>query len=159
MKQSIFLVGLLLLATSLSFPQGNIPQADIMELMRQAEEYAKNGQTADAMHLYRQLAEQGYAPAQSLLGDMYLNEKDYTQAVYWYKKAAEQADAQAQYNLGNSYEYGDGVEQDYTQAVYWYQKAAKERSPTHLHFMKLILDNDFYPKPVNTYQELLKAEN
>ena len=36
--------------------------------------------------------------------------------------------------------------------------AFKQRSPTHLHFMKLALDKEFYPKPVNTYQELLKAE-
>ena len=36
--------------------------------------------------------------------------------------------------------------------------AFKQRSPTHLHFMKLALDDEFYPKPVNTYQELLKAE-
>ena len=36
--------------------------------------------------------------------------------------------------------------------------ANKQRSPTHLHFMKLVLDNEFYPKPVNTYQKLLQAE-
>ena len=36
--------------------------------------------------------------------------------------------------------------------------AFKKRSPTHLHFMKLALDKEFYPKPVNTYQELLNAE-
>jgi len=36
--------------------------------------------------------------------------------------------------------------------------AFKQRSPTHLHFMKLVLDKEFYPKPANTYQELLKAE-
>jgi len=34
--------------------------------------------------------------------------------------------------------------------------AFKKRSPTHLHFMKLELDNKFYPKPVDTYQDLLK---
>jgi murein DD-endopeptidase MepM/ murein hydrolase activator NlpD len=34
--------------------------------------------------------------------------------------------------------------------------AFKKRSPTHLHFMKLALDKEFYPKPVNTYEELLK---
>jgi murein DD-endopeptidase MepM/ murein hydrolase activator NlpD len=36
--------------------------------------------------------------------------------------------------------------------------AFKKRSPSHLHFMKLTLGKDFYPKPVNTYQELLKAK-
>jgi murein DD-endopeptidase MepM/ murein hydrolase activator NlpD len=32
--------------------------------------------------------------------------------------------------------------------------AFKKRSPTHLHFMKLELDNTFYPKPVDTYRDL-----
>jgi len=33
--------------------------------------------------------------------------------------------------------------------------AFKKRSPTHLHFMKLKLDDKFYPKPVDTYKDLL----
>ena len=36
--------------------------------------------------------------------------------------------------------------------------AFKQRSPTHLHFMKLVLDKEFYPKPVDTYSELIKSE-
>jgi murein DD-endopeptidase MepM/ murein hydrolase activator NlpD len=36
--------------------------------------------------------------------------------------------------------------------------AFKQRSPTHLHFMVLTLGKDFYPKPVNPYQDLIKAE-
>jgi len=32
--------------------------------------------------------------------------------------------------------------------------AFKKRSPTHLHFMKLELDNEFYPRSVNVYQDL-----
>jgi murein DD-endopeptidase MepM/ murein hydrolase activator NlpD len=36
--------------------------------------------------------------------------------------------------------------------------AFKKRSPTHLHFMKLKFDKDYYPKPVNTYNDLLKYE-
>ena len=35
--------------------------------------------------------------------------------------------------------------------------AFKKRSPTHLHFMKLELDKMYYPKPVDTYKELIKA--
>ncbi|GHU60517.1 hypothetical protein FACS1894121_0760 [Bacteroidia bacterium] len=37
--------------------------------------------------------------------------------------------------------------------------AFKQRSPTHLHFMKLTLDKEFYPKPDNTYQKLLNAKS
>ena len=50
------------------------------------------------------IAEQGYVPAQYILGMMYDNgqgvRQDYAEAVKWYRKAAEQGYAQAQYNLG-----------------------------------------------------------
>jgi len=36
--------------------------------------------------------------------------------------------------------------------------AFKKRSPTHLHFMKLELDKEFYPRSVDTYRDLLKGE-
>lgn len=36
--------------------------------------------------------------------------------------------------------------------------ADKKRSPTHLHFMWLKLGPDFYPRPVNPYQSLVKAK-
>jgi len=36
--------------------------------------------------------------------------------------------------------------------------AFKKRSPTHLHFMKLELGKEFYPRSVDTYRDLLKGE-
>jgi len=33
--------------------------------------------------------------------------------------------------------------------------AFKKRSPTHLHFMKLVLNKEFYPKPVDTFKNLM----
>jgi len=36
--------------------------------------------------------------------------------------------------------------------------AFKKKSPTHLHFMKLALDKDLYPKPVDTYKYLILAK-
>lgn len=35
--------------------------------------------------------------------------------------------------------------------------ASKKRSPTHLHFMVLQLDNNYYPRPIDTYQLLKKG--
>jgi len=35
--------------------------------------------------------------------------------------------------------------------------AFKKRSPTHLHFMKLELDSEFYPKSVDTYMDFLHS--
>ena len=77
-----------------------------------------------------QAAEQGYAPAQFNLGNMYANgegvpEND-TEAVKWYRKAAEQGHAGAQFNLGFMYDNGRGVPQNDTEAVKWYRKAAEQ---------------------------------
>jgi hypothetical protein len=36
--------------------------------------------------------------------------------------------------------------------------ACKKRSPTHLHFMKLVFDKEFYPRPVDTYKSLILSQ-
>jgi TPR repeat protein len=58
----------------------------------------------------RQVAEQGEAKAQFILGTVYANGKEvpqnYKQAVAWYQKAAEQGHASAQYDLGQMYTRG-----------------------------------------------------
>ena len=64
----------------------------------------KRGDYATAFKEYRQLAEQGDAAAQFMLGWMYEKgegvEQDNAKAVQWYRLAAKQGDAAAQYNLG-----------------------------------------------------------
>lgn len=88
---------------------------------------------ATALRLYRPLAEQGNARAQSDLGAMYGKghgvPQDYTAAVSWYRKAAEQGDREAQHYLGIMYALGQGVPQDYVAAASWYQKAAHQGDP------------------------------
>ncbi len=78
----------------------------------------------------RQLANNGDATAQSVLGGRYYEgdraPKDYKQAVYWFTKAANQGNAAAQCNLGVCYNNGEGVAQDYKQAVYWWTKVANQ---------------------------------
>ena len=75
-------------------------------------------------------AEQGYADAQWLLGNLYYDgdgvPQSYSEAVKWYRKSAEQGYAYAQYNLGICYEYGNGVPQSYSEAVRWYRKSAEQ---------------------------------
>jgi hypothetical protein len=63
-----------------------------------------NGDYATAMRLFRPLAEQGDALAQTALGLMYDQgqgvPQHYVQAAEWFRKAADQGDADAQGNLG-----------------------------------------------------------
>ncbi len=84
----------------------------------------------EAFTLFKKLAEQGDAAAQSYLGLMNYNGESVTrnpkQAVVWWTKAAEQGLAKAQHNLGLMYDKGEGMTRDPKQTVYWYTKAAEQ---------------------------------
>ncbi len=90
----------------------------------------KRGDYVTALLIFRQLAEQGNALAQTYLGFMYDTGRgvpqDYEVAVRWYHKAAEQGYAWAQYKLGLLHQYGRGVPQDYVQAHMWFNLAAEQ---------------------------------
>jgi len=83
-----------------------------------------------AIPLLQALADEGYMPAQFLMGFCYENgtgvPQDDAKAAEWYGKAAEQGDAEAQYKLSYCYEYGCGVEKDYSKAAELYGKAAEQ---------------------------------
>ncbi len=88
----------------------------------------QRGDYATALRIFRQLAEQGKADAQTLMGFMYelgqSVKQDYGEAVKWFRKAADQGDAVAQAKLGIMYSEGWGVTQDYVQAHMWYNLSA-----------------------------------
>jgi tetratricopeptide (TPR) repeat protein len=63
------------------------------------------------------LAKQGNAKAQSDLGEIYYDKKDYSNALYWYQAAADNGYAVGLWLLGGMYRDGLGVEQDYTEAM------------------------------------------
>ncbi len=102
------------------------------DTFQHAHDLHDQGRYAEALPLYRQLAEQGNANAQFKLGVMYeLGQyvaQDYTQAFSWYLKAAEQGNSNAQYSCAIKYQSGQGVMQDPTKAAYWYRKAAQAHS-------------------------------
>ena len=90
----------------------------------------ERGDYAAALRVFRQLADQGYANAQSNLGVMYSNgygvPQDYGEAVKWYRKAADQGNASGQFGLGVMYNFGLGVPQDIIQAYMWFNLAAAQ---------------------------------
>ena len=89
-----------------------------------------HGDYAEAMRLWRHLAEQGDAAAQGAIGMMYDIGKgvpeDDAEAAKWYRMAAEQGKANAQFVLGLKYVYGEGVPQDYVAAHMWLNLAAAQ---------------------------------
>jgi uncharacterized protein len=81
-------------------------------------------------------AEQGYAPAQEVIGTMYLMGirdngpiPDYADADRWLRLAAMQGDAGAQFWLGTEYERGWFGGADYREALKWLRKAAAQGLP------------------------------
>ena len=84
----------------------------------------------EATTLLRKSAEQGYVPAQNLLGQMYLAgtgvTKNAAEAAKWLRKAAEQGDEQSQWMLGAAYAEGNSVTQDLAEAKKWLGKAADQ---------------------------------
>ena len=88
----------------------------------------QRGDYETALKLWRPLAAQGNAFAQSNLGFMYDSgqgvPRDLSEAAKWYRLAAEQGNPRAQSNLGSMYAAGEGVPQDYVQAYVWASLAA-----------------------------------
>ena len=78
---------------------------------------------ATALKLWRPLAEQGDAEAQTNLGIMYNDGRgepdDVFEAVTWFREAAEQGYARAQVNLSFMYARGRGVSEDNAEAKKW----------------------------------------
>jgi TPR repeat protein len=75
-------------------------------------------------------AEQGYAPAQAMLGVMYLGAAgDRGKAERWLQRAAEQGNTEGQFWLGATYENGRFGRTDYQEAFQWLRKAAIQGDP------------------------------
>lgn len=60
-----------------------------------------------------------------LIGQGFLEYKNYTKAIYLYKKAIDQGSATACLNLGWLYWSGKGVKQSDEQTIYYWKLAAK----------------------------------
>jgi len=122
----LWLVLLLALAAAAA-PATAGPFEDGLEAADQAH---SRGDYAEAVKLWRPLAEQGDAYAQYNLGIMYKYGRgvpqDYAEAARWYRLAADQGNARAQNNLGFMYSNGLGVAQDYAEAVRWLRLAADQ---------------------------------
>ena len=105
-------------------------------IFQRAEDYyygknGKNSDTAKAIELYRQAAEQGHIEAQFALGAALKMPGEYQntrEAVTWLREAAEQGHQEAQQELGHSYEFGVGVEIDLQEADKWYHMGEEEKA-------------------------------
>ena len=107
-------------------------QESNLRLKLAALSYYNSQNYVEAVKLWRQVAEDDEADAQSLLGDCYRDgkgvTKNYLAAVKWYRKAAEQNHTEAQYKLSVCYANGEGVEKDEAEAYKWYILASAKHN-------------------------------
>jgi localization factor PodJL len=91
---------------------------------------ALDARAPGAVDALKQVANQGYAPAQFRLSLLYngqdrLIPADKAQARLWTQRAAEGGVPKAMYNLGAMYYEGEGGSQDHSLAAMWFRKAAE----------------------------------
>jgi cell division septation protein DedD len=88
----------------------------------------KRGDYETAVAVFRPLAEDGDAKAQSILAMMYNYGEgvpvDHRESARWYRRAAEQNYSVAQYNLGLALLEGKGMKANTDEAIEWLTKAA-----------------------------------
>ena len=107
-----------------------VTSQDVVTAFQTGERYKEQKNYSEAAKWYRKAAEQGYAPAQNELGDLYYDgqgvDKSYAEAVKCFRLAANQGHAGGQSNLGRMYYNGEGVAKSDAEAVKWIRKAAEQ---------------------------------
>lgn len=111
---------------ALSFCLAAPAMAGPAEDTAQAEKEFAKGNLVVAMDLWKKAAEQGHAPAQVWLGDIFDKSEDDELAVSWYRKAAAQGEAGGEFGLGQMYAKGEGVKKDFEQARMYIERAAEK---------------------------------
>ncbi|MAD45894.1 MAG: hypothetical protein CMI02_07045 [Oceanospirillaceae bacterium] len=93
--------------------------------------YAYSDRRSEAIEYIQSAAQQGYAPAQVMMGELLslgdATQTDYKSAADWFLKAAEQGNAKAQFAIGSLYSYGLGVQQSDAKARHYMQRVADNK--------------------------------
>jgi uncharacterized protein len=118
MRVTLLITFMLLFATTLASAQS------LEERMRTAAGAYEHKDYATAIGIWRPLAEQGNAEAETLLGAMYWRgegvPRDHAEAAKLYLQAARKGYARAQNDIGFMYGFGEGIPpQDDVQAYKW----------------------------------------
>ncbi len=101
-------------------------QTSPIETYNKAQYNLDTGDVVMAMSLFRQAAEQNYAPAQARLAWILDGANRDDEAVDWYRKAAAQDYPEGQLGLAEMYIKGEGVERDFKIAISLTIQAAEQ---------------------------------
>ncbi len=126
--------------------------------LRHAEDPAR---AAQALAVFKGLAESGVANAQAALGMMYLlgtgTTADAQEGRFWTEQAARQGSPRAQLTLGNYYAQGIGATRDLIEAHAWYSLSAESGDASARQFAGAVateLDTDGRLKAATRLGEL-----
>ena len=107
--------------------------------LRHAEDPAR---AAQALTVFKGLAESGVADAQAALGMMYLMgtgaAADPQEGRFWTEQAARQGSPRAQLTLGNFYAQGIGTPRDLVEAHAWYSLSAESGDTSASQFAEAV---------------------
>lgn len=110
-----------------------------------------SGGAALAAQWYQRSADQGFAPAQTSLGLLYMDgrgvPRDGARALELFRVAAAAGHARAQNNLGLIYVRGEAVERDYVIAREWFERAAEQGLVQAYRNLSVIYQNGFGVEP------------
>lgn len=126
--RNLFKVGRFLAVASaiLTFAVSGVSWASFAE---GEEAYLRNDQWS-AYLKFQELAKQGDAASQAMIGRMYVEglgaPRDLRTAVIFYEKAATQGHAAAQFQLAKMVANGAGTKQDLVRAAQWMEKSAQQ---------------------------------
>ena len=111
------------------------------------QEYQNRQRALESIH---ELADRGYAPAETNVGLGYLYQGDYAKALTLLRSAAIQDDADAEVILSFMYKYGYGVDSSITAAQEWSSKVASHKFDCVADYAALVYNlidtNVLYPK-------------
>lgn len=106
---------------------GSVWAADEMaEQLTRGELAFNRGDLGEAILIFRQSAQKGYAPAQSRLAYVLDKAEENEEALEWYRKAADQGDASGQFGLGQMLSLGEGAGRDPATGLQWMRRAAAQ---------------------------------
>ena len=104
------------------------PPSKAQQLKKAQRDYAA-GRYAEALPVFKQLAEDGNAEAQLALGKAYAEghgvARDDARAAIWYRKSGLQGNAEAQLRIGELYASGHGVPHNDFEAYVWFSAAVR----------------------------------
>ncbi len=108
--------------------------------LRQAAKLHRNGETAQAMAIWRTWAERGDTDAAYNLAVVHHYgdgaARNAAEALKWYRQAAERGDRVSQYQIGLMYQVGDGVPANAEEAHRWFV-AHRQHHVHHDHSPKM----------------------